>query len=115
MRPSTPTVDRDKGWSSPPVRAWLTTPGSGGFARRAVRRSAAAVSDTLRASGVTRREADILSLLVAGLTNTDSAEAPNRSVRTVESHVSSLLAKLGARNRTDLATRHLELQRHEGR
>jgi DNA-binding NarL/FixJ family response regulator len=104
-----------RGWSSPPVRAWLTTPGSGGFARRAIRRSAAAVSDTLRASGVTRREADILSLLGAGLTNADIAEQLYLSVRTVESRVSSLLAKLGARNRTDLAARHLELQRREGR
>jgi hypothetical protein len=30
MRPSTPTVDRDTGLFIPPVRAWLTTPGSGG-------------------------------------------------------------------------------------
>jgi DNA-binding NarL/FixJ family response regulator len=61
------------------------------------------------------READILSLLAAGLTNADIAEQLYLSVRTVESHVSSLLAKLGARNRTDLAARHLELQRREGR
>jgi len=53
------------------------------------------------------READILSLLGAGLTNADIAAQLYLSVRTVESHVSSLLAKLGAR--------HLELQRREGR
>jgi DNA-binding CsgD family transcriptional regulator len=71
--------------------------------------------DTLRAFGVTRREADILGLLAAGLTNADIAARLYLSVRTVESHVSSLLAKLGARNRTDLAARHLERQRREGR
>ena len=48
--------------------------------------------DTLRAFGVTRREADILGLLAAGLTNADIAARLYLSVRTVESHVSSLLA-----------------------
>jgi DNA-binding NarL/FixJ family response regulator len=75
----------------------------------------AAVSETLGVLGVTRGEADILALLAAGLTNADIAAQLYLSVRTVESQVSSLLAKLGARNRTDLATRHLELQRREGR
>jgi DNA-binding NarL/FixJ family response regulator len=59
------------------------------------RRSAAAVSDILRAYGVTRREADILAPLAAGLTNADIAGQLYLSGRTVESHVSSLLAKLG--------------------
>jgi DNA-binding NarL/FixJ family response regulator len=79
------------------------------------RRSAAAVPDTLRACGVTRREADVLGLLAAGLSNADIAAQLYLSVRTVESRVSSLLVKLGARNRTDLAARHLQLQRREGR
>jgi hypothetical protein len=64
---------------------------------RARRSAAAAVPDPLRACGVTRREADILALLAAGLTNADIAARLYLSVRTVESHVSSLLAKLGAR------------------
>jgi DNA-binding CsgD family transcriptional regulator len=78
------------------------------------RRSTATVSATLRGLGVTRREADTLDLVAAGLTNAAIAEQPYVSVRTVESHVSSLLAKLGARNRTELAARHLALQRDEG-
>jgi DNA-binding CsgD family transcriptional regulator len=99
-------------WAAARVRRLLRA--AGAPVPRA-RRSAAAVSETLRTFGVTRREADILGLLAAGLTNADIAAQLYLSVRTVESHVSSLLAKLGARNRTDLAARHLELQRREGR
>ena len=73
----------------------------------------AAVSATLRDLGVTRREADNLALVAAGLANATIAEQLYVSVRTVESHVSSLLAKLDARNRTELTARHLELQRNE--
>lgn len=102
------------GWERTAARIRRLLRGAGAPVPRA-RRSAAAVPDTLRASGVTRREADILGLLAAGLTNADIAAQLYLSVRTVESHVSSLLAKLGARNRTDLAARHLELQRREGR
>jgi DNA-binding CsgD family transcriptional regulator/tetratricopeptide (TPR) repeat protein len=102
------------GWERTAARVRRLLRAAGAPVPRA-RRSAAAVPDTLRACGVTRREADILALLAAGLTNADIAAQLHLSVRTVESHVSSLLAKLGARNRTDLAARHLELQRREGR
>ena len=52
--------------------------------------------------GVTAREAEILQLVNEGLTNPEIAEKLFLSVRTVESHVSSLLTKLGASSRAGL-------------
>jgi DNA-binding NarL/FixJ family response regulator len=69
------------------------------------RRRIEAVPPTLAASGVTAREAQVLALVGAGLPNMEIGERLYVSVRTVEKHVSSLLAKLGARNRADLARR----------
>lgn len=63
---------------------------------------------------MTRREADILPLVAAGMGNSAIAKQLYLSVRTVESHVSSLLSKLGAQNRTDLAARHLKMQQRTG-
>ena len=60
------------------------------------------VPDALAKAGVTAREADVLRLLGDGLPNADIAERLFVSVRTVESHVSSLLVKLAARNRGQL-------------
>lgn len=57
----------------------------------------------LRAAGVTRREADVLETLARRLPNADIAARLCISVRTVESHVSSLLAKLDAIDRSALA------------
>jgi DNA-binding CsgD family transcriptional regulator len=51
----------------------------------------------LRALGVTEREADVLRLLAAGLSNREIAEQMFLSPRTVEKHVASLLAKTGLR------------------
>ena len=51
----------------------------------------------LRALGVTEREADVLRLLAAGLSNREIAERMVLSPRTVEKHVASLLAKTGLR------------------
>jgi DNA-binding NarL/FixJ family response regulator len=68
------------------------------------RRAQAPVPDELSAAGVTSREADVLRLLGDGLPNAEIAARLYVSVRTVEAHVSSLLAKLGARNRAQLAT-----------
>lgn len=53
--------------------------------------------------GVTRREADVLALVVEGCSNREIAERLYLSVRTVEKHVESLLRKTGTRTRTQLA------------
>lgn len=52
---------------------------------------------------ITEREAEVLAALRERLTNTEIAAQLHISVRTVESHVSALLRKLGAANRRDLA------------
>lgn len=59
--------------------------------------------DLLERSGVTAREREVLRLLGERLTNSEIADRLFISIRTVESHVSSLLTKLGAGNRRDLA------------
>jgi DNA-binding CsgD family transcriptional regulator len=55
------------------------------------------VPGSLRALGVTGREADVLRLVVQGLGNREIAERMFLSPRTVEKHVASLLAKTGLR------------------
>src|ERR1700722_225299 len=50
------------------------------------------------------REAEVLNALGEYLTNAQIAQRLHISVRTVESHVSSLLRKLGAEDRRELAT-----------
>lgn len=53
---------------------------------------------------VSAREAEVLALVGARLSNAEIARRLFISVRTVESHVSSLLRKLGAADRRELAT-----------
>jgi len=55
--------------------------------------------------GLTRRQAQILDLLLAGQSNADIARCLVRSPRTVEHHVSALLVKLGVHNRYELMSR----------
>jgi DNA-binding NarL/FixJ family response regulator len=52
------------------------------------------------------REQDVLRLLAEGLTDREIAGALAISPRTVESHVSSVLRKLGVRNRAEAAQRY---------
>ena len=68
---------------------------------RASRREAA----TDAAAGLTERERDVARLVAAGSSNAEIADELFVSPKTVERHVSNLLAKLDARNRTELAQR----------
>ncbi|MCI0574860.1 MAG: response regulator transcription factor [Chloroflexi bacterium] len=50
---------------------------------------------------LTERERDVLTLMVAGLNNTEIAEKLVVSPSTIKSHVSNILAKLGVGGRTE--------------
>ena len=52
---------------------------------------------------LTRRELEVAALVAQGLTNRDIAARLYLSVRTVETHVDHILAKLGFSRRTQLA------------
>jgi DNA-binding NarL/FixJ family response regulator len=54
-------------------------------------------------AGLTGRELEVLRMISDGLTDRETADALRISIRTVETHVSNLLRKMGARNRADAA------------
>ncbi|MDD7939048.1 AAA family ATPase [Actinomycetospora lutea] len=62
-----------------------------------------AVPPALRAIGITGRELEVLRLVADGATNAEVATRLHLSPRTVETHVSNLLAKTGATTRGQLA------------
>jgi predicted ATPase/DNA-binding CsgD family transcriptional regulator len=60
--------------------------------------------DTERVAGISAREAEVLTAIAEHLTNAEIADRLFISVRTVETHVSSLLRKLGVGDRRALAS-----------
>ena len=85
---------------------WLRSQGYPAIAdacRVGRRRASTSVPPAWGRLGVTRREADVLGLVVEGCSNREIAERLYLSVRTVEKHVESLLRKSGTRTRTQLA------------
>jgi DNA-binding NarL/FixJ family response regulator len=69
---------------------------------------AATDADDPELASLTGREAEVLRLLADGLTDREIAASLTVSPRTVETHVSSVLHKLGARNRAEAARRYRE-------
>ena len=67
----------------------------------AIRRLVAARGGTVRqaTARLTEREAEVLRLMAAGLSNAEIAEELVLGVETVKTHVGNVLAKLGARDR----------------
>ena len=63
----------------------------------------------LRAVDLTERELEILRLMAAGYANREIADALHLAPGTVKNHVSSLLTKLGVRDRTRAVLRALDL------
>ena len=62
-------------------------------------------------SPVTAREEEVLLAVAQGLTNTEIADALHISLSTVKTHLASLMANLGARNRVEIAMWAYETRR----
>lgn len=60
-------------------------------------------------AGLTKRQAEVASLLAEGLSNSEIADRLYISTRTVEHHVEAVLTKLGARGRQEAGRRFEEL------
>jgi DNA-binding NarL/FixJ family response regulator len=58
---------------------------------------------------LTPREADVLRLIAGGYSNREIADALTMSEGSVKNHTSSILSKLGARDRTRAVLRGIEL------
>ncbi|HYP59093.1 MAG TPA: LuxR C-terminal-related transcriptional regulator [Thermomicrobiales bacterium] len=69
---------------------------------------------TAQPFGLTARELDVLRLLTQGKSDREIADDLFIGTRTVETHVSNLIAKLGVHNRVEAATRALQIGLADG-
>lgn len=74
-----------------------------GITSRLLQRMRTMAAGGFLVEGLTKQEEKVLGLLAQGLTNKEIADHLYMSVRTVKNHVSSILAKLGLRNRSEVA------------
>jgi DNA-binding NarL/FixJ family response regulator len=79
----------------------------------AIRRSPSAAPDTAEGEPLTAREREVLHLICAGYSNKEIADLLSVAEGTVKNHVSNLLLKLNARDRTRAALKALQ-QGHLG-
>jgi len=77
--------------------------------RAAFERASAAPPALALKVALTERETEILALMAAGLSNAEIATALGLSEGTIKNHISSILAKLGVRDRVRAVLRGLEL------
>lgn len=81
-----------------------------GLAVPRTRRGDGTMPEELERAGVTKREADVLALIGDGLSNAEIAAKLYLSVRTVESHTSSLIRRLGVDGRPGLIATAVRLR-----
>jgi two-component system, NarL family, nitrate/nitrite response regulator NarL len=74
----------------------------------ALARSSRPAGDTGALPRLTERETEVLRMISDGLTDREAAAALRISIRTVETHVSNVLHKLGVRSRSDAARLYRE-------
>ena len=82
----------------------LPRPSLTGDEIQGIRLEASKAAQLSRAEHLTAREAEVLRLVALGKGNKEVAAQLNLSEHTVKFHVSSVLAKLGARSRTEAVT-----------
>ncbi|MEU8633724.1 response regulator transcription factor [Amycolatopsis sp. NPDC048633] len=73
--------------------------------RLAAQHAPAPSGDGLTGAGLTEREREVLRLMAGGLSNVEIAGELYLGIQTVKTHVGNVLAKLGARDRTQAVIR----------